>query len=270
MGSNRDGTLGLGDRNRRTSPVRLGIDRVLDVGEDYNGFVQAVRTDGTLWTWGNASGGGTLRPRDSGFVSTDLYREKGLPRIAGDGRVFDAVGGSGLVPGPGGVGFLNAAYADLGQTNLGVTFTASSSSIVSGDAVDFQMSVTNSGSTSAANARASVTLGDGWMVVSAPAGCSIGPYGVTCAIGTVASGATVAYSVRARATTPSGELVASANASNDGWDYDPTNNAILYPISVTASATGVRVPALPLWAGFVLAGTLVTVAARCRRSGMRR
>ena len=72
-GNNSSGSLGLGDITPRSSPVQIGslTDwKQIDAGESVNGnFAVAVKTNGTLWSWGGNAGGqlgsGTITARSS-------------------------------------------------------------------------------------------------------------------------------------------------------------------------------------------------------------
>ena len=62
-GENQAGQLGDGSTIDKSSPVQVGTLTnwaIAAVGamEDLNGFVIAVKTDGTLWSWGNGDLGG--------------------------------------------------------------------------------------------------------------------------------------------------------------------------------------------------------------------
>jgi alpha-tubulin suppressor-like RCC1 family protein len=59
-GENTNGQLGLGDRTHRSTPVLVGALtnwKQVSGGETSNGPVGAVKTDGTLWTWGRNENG---------------------------------------------------------------------------------------------------------------------------------------------------------------------------------------------------------------------
>jgi alpha-tubulin suppressor-like RCC1 family protein len=53
-GYNNNGQLGLGDITNRSSPVQVGaLSNWANVSAGQNDWSIAVKTDGTLWTWGN-------------------------------------------------------------------------------------------------------------------------------------------------------------------------------------------------------------------------
>jgi|19_taG_2_1085344.scaffolds.fasta_scaffold48977_2 alpha-tubulin suppressor-like RCC1 family protein len=53
-GHNAAGKLGVGDTTNRSSPVQVGSDTDWkEAGNGSGGFVLAIKTDGTLWAWGN-------------------------------------------------------------------------------------------------------------------------------------------------------------------------------------------------------------------------
>lgn len=61
-GKNSDGQLGLGDTIHRSSPVQIGTDTnwsaiVGNNSTSSNGYSVALKTDGTMWTWGDNSSG---------------------------------------------------------------------------------------------------------------------------------------------------------------------------------------------------------------------
>ena len=53
-GQNNSGQLGLNDTNYRSSPNQIGaLTNWLQISGNYNGYVTtALKTDGTLWSWG--------------------------------------------------------------------------------------------------------------------------------------------------------------------------------------------------------------------------
>jgi alpha-tubulin suppressor-like RCC1 family protein len=57
-GYNASGQLGLGDLNSRSSPVQVGsLTNWKQISSSYAGNVAAVKTDGTLWAWGDNNSG---------------------------------------------------------------------------------------------------------------------------------------------------------------------------------------------------------------------
>jgi len=66
-GKNSDGQLGTNDRIYRSSPVQVGTNtnwsKVYGM-TDEGGFAAAIKTDGTLWTWGGSNNLGTLGLND--------------------------------------------------------------------------------------------------------------------------------------------------------------------------------------------------------------
>lgn len=55
-GNNTTGRLGLGDTNNRSSPTQIGLSldwRSISLSKHYGKHAAAIKTDGTLWTWGN-------------------------------------------------------------------------------------------------------------------------------------------------------------------------------------------------------------------------
>ena len=54
LGENGDGQLGLDDRTDRNSPVQLGSDTDWSVINGGDSMSLAIKTDGTMWSWGQS------------------------------------------------------------------------------------------------------------------------------------------------------------------------------------------------------------------------
>ena len=68
-GYNNNGTLGLGDTTKRSSPVQVGALTTWASAASGTFFGAAIKTDGTLWTWGRGSNGRTGQNSTTNYSS---------------------------------------------------------------------------------------------------------------------------------------------------------------------------------------------------------
>ena len=87
-GDNSHAQLGLGNKNGRSSPMQVGTDTTWALGENkiVGGYqsTAAIKTDGTLWTWGTNEGG---------QLGTDVpaYTDCSSPKQVGSATYWDQV-----------------------------------------------------------------------------------------------------------------------------------------------------------------------------------
>ena len=106
-GIDNNGSLGLGGGDKRSSPTQIGTDTNWGTG-DYTGtanradytfaissFSAALKTDGTLWTWGN---------NDVGGCALNDRQSSNSPRQVGSGENWKGVA-TGGISGSDGVGW---------------------------------------------------------------------------------------------------------------------------------------------------------------------
>jgi len=71
-GRNNEGQLGLGDVDNRSSPVQVGaLTTWYQISAGGSGFTVAIKTDGTLWSWGK-NGSGQLGLNDTANRSSPV------------------------------------------------------------------------------------------------------------------------------------------------------------------------------------------------------
>jgi len=188
-----------------------------------------------------------------------------------------------------GYGLLNAqtALANVAKADLSVTQTASPNPVFIGAQTTYTLTIQNSGTATALGTSLTDTLPASANFVSASSGCSHANGIVTCALGNLPGGATVAKQIVVQANVAGGlantaqatSTTAEANPANNTSSLNsvlvnpladlavtqiatPTtgwlNNSLTYTITVNNSgpstAQGVYLTdVLPLWAGFVSA-----------------
>ena len=108
-------------------------------------------------------------------------------------------------------------------TDLRTTKTDSSDPATAGENLTYTVTVTNDGPQDATDATLTDTLPSDVSFVSASAGCTESGGTVTCALGTIALGASAVVEIVVSPTTP-GTITNVADASSDVLDPDPANN----------------------------------------------
>ena len=129
----------LGDRNSRigvksTTPVQVpGLEGVVSLA-DGNGFVYALKTDGTVWSWGENNqgqlGDGTTTPRPRPVQTTGLTNVTGITASNFFGA---AVKADGTVWIWGASGGLNTTSFDVNKTPVQLIGISNVSAIAAGD-----------------------------------------------------------------------------------------------------------------------------------------
>jgi uncharacterized repeat protein (TIGR01451 family) len=109
--------------------------------------------------------------------------------------------------------------------DLTLVKSASPDTITPGADVTYALAVTNNGPDPAVNVRVSDPLPSGLEFESASPGCSAAGADVTCAVGSLAAGASQTFTVTARvASSVTGAVTNTATVSSDTADPNPGNN----------------------------------------------
>ena len=96
--------------------------------------------------------------------------------------------------------------------DLGIALTASTTSVTQGTNVTYTVTVTNRGTTSASESTVNFQLGSSFTLGSVPDSCNSATGGASCNLGTLAPGASQAFSFTAVATN-AGSVQATANVA---------------------------------------------------------
>ena len=190
------------------------------------------------------------------------------------GTISNSAGVSGATPDPDPQD--NGSTAGNGEVVLGAdlrvskTLSAPPAPIV-GTVVTYTITVTNDGPSAATDVVATDTLPAGLVFVSATPsqGSCSGQATVTCALGTLADGASATVTLQARITATSGQIVNSASATSDLADGDPADNTGSAPSLVIASPSAPgqaeTIPVDSAWMLLLLASMLSAMAAFAMR-----
>ena len=108
--------------------------------------------------------------------------------------------------------------------DLSVTLSASAATVAQGATVSYTAVVSNGGSTSIPTVALSDTLPAGLTFASGSTGCSASGQAVSCALGTLAAGASATVTIRATATTI-GTLTNGVAVSGGSTDPNTSNNS---------------------------------------------
>jgi uncharacterized repeat protein (TIGR01451 family) len=108
-------------------------------------------------------------------------------------------------------------------TDLGVSLSASGSSVLVGDTVTYVLTLRNNGPEQAGKVNAMLSLPAGLTLLTAPSGCTTNANTVTCAVGAMANMATVNVTFTARTGTV-GSFTATASFTGAGMDTNAANN----------------------------------------------
>lgn len=226
-------------------PINAAIvlTNVLDVAVG-SGFTMALNADLTYSAWG---------ANDSGQLGTGNTTDLSNPAP---------------ILGAGATGVYTALNASTVQTDLSVNLSSVPNPAVAGQNVTYALRITNLGTVSASNVRATVILPAQASFVSADAGCvySANLGGITCAVGSLDAASSVTRNVVASIAT-AGTYEAVASTAFDGTDSATASNVAGTQTTVSAAASG-DVP-IPLWALGALGAGLLSVIARPRKRSIR-
>lgn len=116
--------------------------------------------------------------------------------------------------------------------DLAVTLTPSSATVDRGDAVTYAVQVSNIGPLTSSATKLAFTLGDGWVLTSAPFSCASAGLEVTCDLGPLAVAQSVSLQFGATAES-AGALIATATASHapSAGDVNTANNSVVATIT---------------------------------------
>lgn len=90
-GANGSGQLGTGDKTSTLAPVPVaGLNGVVDVVARGSSFSMALKADGTVWVWGNVSGGLTGAATSGGVFYSLPTQVNGLHGIVSITATFDS------------------------------------------------------------------------------------------------------------------------------------------------------------------------------------
>ncbi|MBI3560652.1 MAG: S8 family serine peptidase [Gammaproteobacteria bacterium] len=280
------GQLGDGTLVGKFTPVQVsGLTEVVSIAAGNGYFSTAVKSDGTVWTWGNGNAGqlgngssGTLiystTPVQSSNVSNAVSISAGASHLLtldgdltiqawgandggqlGTGTTLPAVFAVQTV-GQGGVGTFNTANTTTGKADLLVTLNQSPLPASVGIPLSYAITVTNQGSGIATNVMVTLALPGSTQVISSSSGCTAGTGVVTCVLGTMASGAATGLQVTI-SPLAAGNLNSTAYVSADSIDQNSTNNSAGVSTTVNADIVDSEIPALPQWGLMVMGGLLL-------------
>lgn len=149
------------------------------------------------------------------------------------------------------------ARRDVIATDVAITMTGPATSLLAGANADYLITVVNNGPVTSIGAQVVNTLPAGVTFISAP-GCVFASGTVTCPVGTLATGASISFSLRVQLSVPytaANPLVNTASVDALG-DTVLTNNTatVSTPVGIAVSATAV--PTLSEWAMLALAALM--------------
>jgi uncharacterized repeat protein (TIGR01451 family) len=137
-----------------------------------------------------------------------------------------------------------------GQADLGITKTSDSEYVMTGEAIDYQLEVTNAGPSDAPNVVITDNLPYGHQLVSS-SGCAEDPDGApTCSLGTLAAGGSATVTLTAT-VAGAGGITNTASVASDASDPTPANNTGSVEVLIIEA-----VPALNRWGLALLAVAL--------------
>ena len=133
--------------------------------------------------------------------------------------------------------FLNTC--DRPAADLAIAFQGPTSPVAEGTTFTYTAQVTNNGPNPATGVQLDVTFGNLAEFVSigaSPGNCTVTRPGVTCQLGTLASGATATLTVNARGLSGGG-LLSTAGVTGTTADPSPSNNAAFLTTTITSGAS---------------------------------
>lgn len=289
-GYNSFGQMGDGTLTSRYLPVQVsGLTDVISIAAGVRYFATAVKSDGTVWAWGNGADGQLGNGSSGNLVySTTPVQSLGVTKAvaiaAGAGHVlaldadltiqeWGANNGGQLgngttstaaqttpiaTHGLANIGTYNTANATTAQADLSVTLSATPNPVLTGSNLTYSFTPSNLGSGIAPNTIVTLALAGSAMFVSASGACTPNSGTVVCNLGTMNSGSATGLQV---VVTPmaTGALSATAYVSSDAVDPNGANNSAAISSTVNApvaAANDTDVPTLPEW-GVILMGSLL-------------
>lgn len=227
-----------------TTPIAsaTGLTNVLDVAVG-GAHTIALNADLTYSSWGGNAGG-----------------------QLGNGGTVDQANPIPIL-GTGGAGVYTALEASAVKTDVQVSMTSAPNPVMAGQNITYTMSVSNVGTATASNVRATVILPAEASFVSADAGCiyNANVAAVTCTIASLNASTSVTRVVVAKIAA-AGNYAAVASTVFDGTDSLVSNNVAGTQLTVSSASSDGDVP-LPAWALVLLgAGLLKTLRGHQLRS----
>lgn len=289
-GYNSFGQMGDGTLSSRYLPVQVsGLTDVISIAAGVRYFATAVKSDGTVWAWGNGADGQLGNGSSGNLVySTTPVQSLGVSKAvaiaAGAGHVlaldadltiqeWGANNGGQLgngttstaaqttpiaTHGLANIGTYNTANATTAQADMAVALSATPNPVVTGNNLTYSFTASNLGSGIAPNTVVTLALAGSATFVSASGACTPSSGTVVCNLGTMNSGSATGLQV---VVTPmaTGALSATAYVSSDAADPNGANNSAAVSSTVNApvaAANDTDVPTLPEW-GVILMGSLL-------------
>lgn len=300
-GYNGWGQLGQGNLNTQYLPTLVGaLNGKNIISMATSGYHVVVLTDdGHQWAWGNGYSGqlGDGMSGNEPGQTYDHYSALPVPSAVNLTNVLDVtVGGAHTIAlnadlnystwgsnaggqlgngstsdqntpvpvlGTGGTGVYTALNANTAKTDIQVSVSNTPNPVMAGQNVTYNLAVSNVGTASASNVKATVALPAQASFVSASTGCvyNANVSAVTCTIASLGAGANTSLQVVAK-ISGAGSYQAVASAVFDGTDTAAANNVAGTQLTVDATAqTDGDVP-LPAWALVVLGAGLLGLMPR--------
>ncbi|MBT9611850.1 MAG: IPTL-CTERM sorting domain-containing protein [Burkholderiales bacterium] len=150
------------------------------------------------------------------------------------------------------------------QADLFVTSSAAPEPVTINTDLTYTLSVSNNGPQTATNVVLTDTLPPGALFISATTGCTHSAGVVTCALGTLANGATSLLNIVIRLPS-AGTAINNASVTSDLPDPNSTNNAdtdTTTAIAAVVQTDDSDIPTLPEWGAILMASLLLGVAYR--------
>lgn len=212
-----------------------GLTKVLDIAVGFN-HTTVLKADLAYSAWG-ANSGGQLGIGTTSLVSYPV-----------------------AVLGTGGVGVFTANKTSAVKTDVQVSMTSTPNPVVAGQNITYTVGVSNVGTATASNVRATVILPAEASFVSADAGCvyNANVAAVTCTLASLNASTSITRVVVAKIAA-AGSYAAVASTVFDGTDSLASNNVAGTQLTVSSASSDGDVP-LPAWALVLLgAGLLKTL-----------